>query len=96
MQHIRSVKPWPIFALCIVVFTLAFGPAASADKPVGVIKNREYVVEMYKGADARAFTVKNHAGEIVANKISEAELQQRFPALYEFVAHGLKGPEAKK
>jgi len=59
-----------------------------------LIKSRDETLAIRSGGDGRSFDVSSNDGRLLASGLSDAELQKRYPDLYENVEGGLAGNDA--
>lgn len=69
---------------------------ATSDKDVviGYLQSRDNIVTISRGPKGTVYTIKSKDGKTLASKLSEKELQAKYPAVYDQVKHGLAGNDA--
>ncbi len=72
------------------------GPQASTKKDgvIGYLESRDKIVTIFKGPNGAVYTIKTKDGKTLDTKLSEKNLQAKYPTLYNQVKHGLAGNDA--
>ncbi len=52
-----------------------------AETAVGVLKSKQHLVEIFAGEDGPLYSVKNLKGELLASRLTDTDLLDKFPAL---------------
>jgi len=64
------------------------------DVVIGYLKGRDSVVTISRGPEGTIYTIKDKKGKTLDAKLSEKELQAKYPEIYDQVKYGLAGNDA--
>lgn len=87
------MRQMPVAALLILVVNILFSTATRAEEPVAITRlvMRDRVVAITSGSDGLQYSVLTQDGTVLAANLSEAQLAQKHPDVYEQVRPAIAG-----
>lgn len=92
------MRQMPVVALLILVGNILFSTAIHAEEPAIITRlvMRDRVVAITSGSDGLKYSVITKDGTVLSANLSEAQLAQKYPDVYEQVRPAVASPEATK